>query len=88
MISYGYYLHYSYEGIYLYCSWSDLVAQIVARIGSEIGTAFRASFLQKFAVLDFFGACPDDARRRFTRRSSAEHWNHAAHQMTKLRFMS
>ena len=58
MISYGYYLHYSYEGIYIYCSWSDLVAQIVARIGSEIGTAFRASFLRNLRFSIFSEPVP------------------------------
>ena len=31
---------------------------------------------------------PEGARRRFTRRSSAEPRNHAAHYVAKLRFMS
>ena len=49
---------------------------------------FSGLLFAKFAVLDFFGACPEGARRRFTRRNSAEHRNHAAYQMTKMRFMS
>jgi len=41
-----------------------------------------------FAGLRFFRSLSRGARRRFTRRSSTEHRNHAAQQVTKLRSMA